>query len=163
MERHRSGHRRPRARLRLWIDLRSVQGERRQLRQSGDSFRLRHRPHRRDVPGKSERRLGRQFWHDLLLQSCRRHCLVVRHGAVPQRQFGASFSGRGDERKDLGVLAGRPSRNRSQRGALQLAIEPARMLLTPTSSTSLSGRRWTKLYDAGVPSAESVARGQAAG
>ena len=37
---------------------------------------------------------------------------------------------------------------------LQLAIDPGRMLLTPISSASLSGRRWMKLYDAGVPSVE---------
>jgi hypothetical protein len=45
---------------------------------------------------------------------------------------------------------------------LQLAIDPGKMLLTIISSASLSGRRWRKLYDAGVPSAGGPTPGQAA-
>jgi hypothetical protein len=46
---------------------------------------------------------------------------------------------------------------------LQLAIDPGRMLLTPISSASLSGRRWMKLYDAEVPSTGGATQGQAVG
>jgi len=41
---------------------------------------------------------------------------------------------------------------------LELAIDPGRTLLTPISSASLSGRRWMKLYDAGVQSNIAAAR-----
>ena len=46
---------------------------------------------------------------------------------------------------------------------LELAIDAGRMLLTPISSASLSGRRWMKLYDAGVQSNIAAAPGRAAG
>jgi hypothetical protein len=62
--------------------VRSVPGEQRQLRQSGNPSDLRHRHHQCDVAGKPDRRLGRQLRYDLLRQPDRRHGLVVRHGAV---------------------------------------------------------------------------------
>jgi hypothetical protein len=45
---------------------------------------------------------------------------------------------------------------------LQLAVDAGRLALTPTLSGSLGDRRWTKLYDAGVPSTGPADPGQAA-
>ncbi len=66
-----------------------------------------------------------------------------------------------------GTIAGSwqdvPLATASSGEALTLAIDPGRMMLTPISSASLSGRRWMKLYDAGVPSAGGATPGQATG
>ena len=57
---------------------------------------------------------GDNFGITYYLHAGRGRGLVVRHGTVPQRKFGASLSGRGDERNNRGVLAGRPASTRSR-------------------------------------------------
>ena len=117
--------------FRWWSDPFDPCGRGRRSPESGD----RHPIYAIDVidatpAGQSDRRVGRQSRHDLLREPGRRYGLVVWHGAIPQRQFRASFSGRDDERNDRGILAGRPPGDTELAGSrLSSPSTPGRMLL----------------------------------
>ena len=131
----------------------SVPGEQPQLQQSGDPSRLRHRPHRRDLAGKSDRRLGRQLRHDLLRRQVGDTVWWFGMGPFRNDALAQVFQGVATNGTIAGSWQDVPLATASSGEPLELAIDPGRMLLTPISSASLSGRRWMKLYDAGVPSA----------
>ena len=70
------------------------------------------------LAGKPDRRSPPyNFGMTYYLCSGRRHCVVVRHNAGPQQRLSAEvFQGVAANGNDRGVVAGRPARDRKQRG-----------------------------------------------